>query len=496
MGSGKTASTRKAASQRGSVMRKSAKNGNKDEVEEKTSPVSTPSSKPYPKPKSLAKPSAPPNGPAPDDNEAAQLLMSLGQAPKRLTNEEYERQKAKNLDSWVSSELERFTNARVQYLYSEPEKNTPVQHRRPDFRYRRWKRAHYTSLKRTMLLSSSPLALQQLTSHSCFAVANNFEVPVTYLGSIGYTASYQPKTPKPVPKLVNNEDRYERMLESVDDHIQESKSKKKGKGVVKPFTVRIVNTSSPGDGKKDGKKDVSSGKKSLYSQGKKANEDEPALTVDVDEQEHILHQKIEKNFHCDEHNKPCWTKTSDGSHYHFTTGDLSIWASLAWRHCATLDVPPQKILQSIDNHAGFQSHVRGRARATDNQQWQASPSPYGPYTPPPPFWGFPPADSTFASIVPSHQSLETISHASCIRLASVVGDEQKERGNDSVNYARFDGVLRDEGILRIDDLLDLRTADHLQRMLGCNWGTANRIMRYAKEDIGSTRSHKKARHSK
>lgn len=55
----------------------------------------------------------------------------------------------------------------------------------------------------------------------------------------------------------------------------------------------------------------------------------PALSNNIDEQETAIIRQIQKHYICDEHEKKaCYVKTSHGGHYHFTTGDLSAWATL------------------------------------------------------------------------------------------------------------------------------------------------------------------------
>lgn len=93
--------------------------------------------------------------------------------------------------------------------------------------------------------ASRDLNLPSSTSFSNFliAVAAKMETRVTLLTSIGYIPSYRPKTPKPVPKLLEDEDSYEAMMDDVDEFIATCKAKKRGKGDVKPFCIRIIDTS-------------------------------------------------------------------------------------------------------------------------------------------------------------------------------------------------------------------------------------------------------------
>lgn len=74
---------------------------------------------------------------------------------------------------------------------------------------------------------------------------------VTLLAHIGYVPSYVPKTPKPIPKLLEDDEGWQKLIASVNDYIEGCKAKNKNKGVVKPFTIRIVDTSSSGAGEKE-----------------------------------------------------------------------------------------------------------------------------------------------------------------------------------------------------------------------------------------------------
>lgn len=83
------------------------------------------------------------------------------------------------------------------------------------------------------------LILKSTTSFPDFlgAVAAKMMTRVTLLTAIGYIPSYRPKTPKPVPKLIEDEDSYEAMMEDIEDYIGNCRAKKNGKGEVKPFSI-------------------------------------------------------------------------------------------------------------------------------------------------------------------------------------------------------------------------------------------------------------------
>lgn len=64
-------------------------------------------------------------------------------------------------------------------------------------------------------------------------------------------------------------------------------------------------------------------------------------------------------------------------------------------------------------------------------------------------------------------------------------DVDWERGSDGLNYVQYKDVLTGNeglGLVRLDELLAIKTPEKLQELTKFNWGTASRLMRYAKED--------------
>lgn len=75
------------------------------------------------------------------------------------------------------------------------------------------------------------------------ALAQRMDTRVSLLSNIAYVLSYKPKSPKPTPKLLEDEDVWYRLIEDVASYIESCKAAKKNKGVVKPFHVKIFDTS-------------------------------------------------------------------------------------------------------------------------------------------------------------------------------------------------------------------------------------------------------------
>ena len=81
-------------------------------------------------------------------------------------------------------------------------------------------------------------------------IAQRMDVSVTHLAQIGYVLPWnKPKSGKPIPKLLEDEESYCLLVSNIRQHINEQKAKNRGKGVVKPFSITIVDTSGVGDDK-------------------------------------------------------------------------------------------------------------------------------------------------------------------------------------------------------------------------------------------------------
>ncbi len=103
-----------------------------------------------------------------------------------------------------------------------------------------------------------------ITSHTHFddfleRVAERMETRMSLLVYIGWTSTYAPKNPKPTPKLLEDEESFAGLVDDVWEYIKRSQAKYKGKGVINPFKIILIDTSN-GDTKE------SSGKKVRYKQ--------------------------------------------------------------------------------------------------------------------------------------------------------------------------------------------------------------------------------------
>ncbi|RDB15211.1 hypothetical protein Hypma_004708 [Hypsizygus marmoreus] len=337
-------------------------------------------------------------------------------------------------------------------------------------------------------------------------LAEKMETRVRLLTDIGYIPSYIPKSQKPLPKLLEDDESYAAMIEDIEEYIDACKEKNKGKGKVKSFYISIVDT-DPGD--VPGKGNTSSNKKTS-----KSKEPQPAAPLeDGDEQEHkLLKQLVQRHACAEHHGKACYIM-SDGKHYQYTNADLTIWATLLRRRLATIDSPPDKL--NLSEKTNRQENIKAQAATSPlgfmggNPWAQMNPmmNPWGAFGMPSP-WAMPPPPNPYA--LPAH----FLTHPSVPAGAPLPADDNAmsspyrkrpaeplvplkypttrdwltsldnhvERGEDQLNYVQYIPIFLDAGLVRLGDILACQTPEKLRELTQINWGTANRLMDYAKED--------------
>ncbi|KAJ3779439.1 hypothetical protein GGU10DRAFT_382562 [Lentinula aff. detonsa] len=102
-----------------------------------------------------------------------------------------------------------------------------------------------------------------------------------------------------------------------------------------------------------------------------------------------------------------------------------------------------------------------------------------------------PGPTSSPSVTPSKRSLIDIPRIS-EWLEGV--DKDDIRGQDGLQVSQYSDALETNGIIRISDLVDVEV-NQLMAMIGANWGVANRLVKYAKEDMGQiNKKSKKSRH--
>lgn len=85
-------------------------------------------------------------------------------------------------------------------------------------------------------------------------VAAEMGVPLQRLSALGYIVSIWPRSPKPVPRLVDTDVRYEHMIEGLEEYMKVELTTKGQPKKKKPFSVQLIDTGGDDPGKKDGKK--------------------------------------------------------------------------------------------------------------------------------------------------------------------------------------------------------------------------------------------------
>ncbi|KAG6815761.1 hypothetical protein H0H93_009068 [Arthromyces matolae] len=168
-------------------------------------------------------------------------------------------------------------------------------------------------------------------------VAKAMETRLHLLSHIAYIPSYKPRNPKPVPKLLESVNAWNRLISDVRDYIATCKAKNKGKGTVKPFSIMIVDTS--GGDKETNKK----GNSKNLRKNEALSEAQAEVPTSVDALKDIDHLKrLESTHHCATCNRAC-TILNNGEHYNFTHADLALWITLLNKHQATYMTVPEAL---------------------------------------------------------------------------------------------------------------------------------------------------------
>ncbi|KAJ6462564.1 hypothetical protein C8R45DRAFT_1220539 [Mycena sanguinolenta] len=342
-------------------------------------------------------------------------------------------------------------------------------------------------------------------------LATRMETRKSLLSGIAYIPSYAPKTPKPVPKLLEDEEGWRKLVDGVEAHIAAARANKKAKGVVKPFSIRISDTSGADSkagtgGKKGSKKDAA------------AISESPALPEDKGKK---FYRELEQKYQCAEHDRAC-VVLEDGNHYHLTEADLAKWAYLISEHKATKETLPRKELK-IDDAAPRQHNAKkamarhGQPAASSDSseppQWVQSLLPFvgmamgssfrnnsvqNPFvTPTPALRNQPTPGSSrqFHSDPPSSGTKRAASEAApCLDdwLRSL--DDDPGRGRHGQDFYGYCAKFKNNDMYDLTDLEEL-TSDELVKLLDCSLGVAKRLVKYAKEDLDSlAKKVKRARH--
>jgi hypothetical protein len=80
-------------------------------------------------------------------------------------------------------------------------------------------------------------------------IAERMDAVPSRMAAIGYIPSYKPKNPKPVAKLLEDDDAWDRLVGEVKAYIDSFASKRGAARQVKPFVIKIVDTLEQADPK-------------------------------------------------------------------------------------------------------------------------------------------------------------------------------------------------------------------------------------------------------
>ncbi|KAJ7735284.1 hypothetical protein DFH07DRAFT_780075 [Mycena maculata] len=350
--------------------------------------------------------------------------------------------------------------------------------------------------------ASRELDIESITPFNTFLdeLATAMSTRKSLLSGIAYLPSYLPKNPKPIPKLLEDGKSWKKLIQSVEAYIAAEKEKKKGNGVPRPFSILIIDTSG-GDPK---------GKVSATKKGKKdtSEQSEPPS----DKKEHVFYRQLEQKYHCAEHEKPC-AVLSDGTHYHLTDNDLSKWAYLIVKpdlvqsqHRATVDTLPKdlKIEDAVPRqHAARKAMARNGQEASEPPAWllpfmgmamggvmrnnlafetPQQPAVHHPLTPA----AGPSRRAAYDSDPPSSGTKRAAGIAApsiWTWLASLDSDtEDRGRHAGKINYSSYSLKFDDNGMYNLTDMEGV-DATQLSSLIGAPIGIAQRMVKYAKEDL-------------
>ncbi|KAH7879820.1 uncharacterized protein C8R40DRAFT_446677 [Lentinula edodes] len=348
--------------------------------------------------------------------------------------------------------------------------------------------------------------LTGITSHTTFVVfidelAKRMETRLSLLSNISYLPSYKPKT-RTTDVMLEGEEDWIILIRDAWDHVRNTRGKK-----TKAWTIRIFDkspTETTGKGKeKDG--GIKNGKRSIVA----APSDQlPASDSDAD----ILVAIQGKN-HCNACQAACYV-LANGDHYRFDDEDMNTWVQLASRHQATVNDPPSCILTRLGEKLG---HQKRRSALPLPPPSVPSVPPQTPIAPAPATDAITQAMTMVGTVTPllamlmngnrtrdhspprtssskRHRADSSPAPASSPSKASPSKNEELlvwlpkvdadvERGKRNADYTRYGDILAKKGIFDLDDLVRL-TSERLEAFTGMAYGFCDRLLRYAREDLG------------
>ncbi|KAJ3728927.1 hypothetical protein C8R42DRAFT_655357 [Lentinula raphanica] len=237
---------------------------------------------------------------------------------------------------------------------------------------------------------------------------------------------------------------------------------------------------------------------------------------------------LRKETRCSACQAPCYVLSS-GDHYQYTDGDLNMWVDLASKHKAVIDKnnPPVEILKNLGENLSRQN------RRTTSTVAPMTPAPIQYIPAPAPaapdiaarmqevvmvmgtvaplmqtmMQSLNPQNSSSNTSHASNSSKRPRSDSSVAPTSSPAGSPQKskaassnkknlelcdwlpqidmdpERSKRGGNYRQYTDILQERGLFDMEDLSGLKE-ETLSQLTGMEYGYAQRLIRWAKEDLG------------
>ncbi|KAJ7816197.1 WD40-repeat-containing domain protein [Mycena leptocephala] len=292
------------------------------------------------------------------------------------------------------------------------------------------------------------------------ALSRKMEVSVTHLSAIGYIPSYKPRNPKPVSKLLENAEDYESMMEDIEEYRKSCLKKKNG--IVKKFSIALSDTSNTPEGSKS---------------STKKKDAQPAAPLEASERwEHELMAEIEKHHACQAHTgKACF-------------------ATLVHRNLTSVEELPDQLKiedkfnkQKRAKNAVMQTQANGfNLNGGGGPMWPQMPMPPMPWMYGMPPWMMQGPPGEYQAPAPA-TTAPTPSPPRKRKYPAIMDwlpelDADEDRGADGLDYQQYANIFSSIGIIHLDDLLEVESAEKLQKLTKINWGTAKRLMKFARED--------------
>ncbi|KAJ3873020.1 hypothetical protein F5051DRAFT_432553 [Lentinula edodes] len=198
---------------------------------------------------------------------------------------------------------------------------------------------------------------------------------------------------------------------------------------------------------------------------------------------------IQGKNHCNTCQTACYVLTN-GDHYHFNDEDMNTWVQLASQHQATVNDPPSCILARLGEKLGHQKRHNAIAQAMtmvgtvtpllamlmNGNRGSREHSP--PCTSSSKHHH---ADSSPAPALSLYKASPSRNEELLIWLPKV--DADVERGKRNASYAQYGGILTENGIFDLDDLVRL-TSERLEAFTRMAYGFCDHLLCYAREDMG------------